>query len=376
MLSIGRSGTFRSLFTGDQSRILCPNIAALALQPLTGSLTAGRPRPRSRNIHAGGSLRRSTRGGNRGRHETKGQLSRQERLNGDLSETERLQKFLSRCGICSRRVAEDHIVDGRVAINGKVTRELGVKVNVDKDSVTFDGQVVELPEGEPIWLAMHKPRGVISTVRDEKDRATVITLLSETEQDARLLPVGRLDRDTSGLLLMTNDYPWINTLTHPSFEHEKSYLVDVMGTPSHRIIAELQAGVNLPDEERMTLPTQINVLGRGERALRSEYVRVTRLEIIMREGRKHQIRNMMEYVGHPVVRLHRVAFGGIGIGGLRRGECRNLSKREIKILKKSKPTFSSDPERVRSGHKQVASTPRMSSHKNVPSYPRRTMRVR
>ena len=267
---------------------------------------------------------------------TSGQLSRKQKLNTDLDKTERLQKFLSRCGVCSRRVAEEHILDGRVSVNGKVVRELGVKVDTFGDVVRFDRKVVELVKTEPVWLVMHKPRGVITTARDEKGRQSVLDVLTKDERDLRLLPVGRLDRDSSGVLLLTNDYGWIDVLTHPRYEHAKEYVVDVAGHPPKNIIRELQGGLVLPEDARATLPMEVTYLGKGERKVRSQITPVTRLVLYMREGRNRQIRKMMEEVGHPVVRLHRVSFGGIKLVGLARGQCRRLTRKEIKHLKQLK----------------------------------------
>ncbi len=239
---------------------------------------------------------------------------------------ERLQKVLANAGIASRRKCEEIIRQGRVTVNGQVVTELGTQVDPERDIITVDGRRIELVEGYT-YIALHKPPGIITTADDPWGRTTVLDLV---DVDARVYPVGRLDADSEGLLLLTNDGEFTHRLTHPSFEHRKEYHVLVAGRPSQEDLERLRSGVRL--EDGMTAPSELEVL-RHERG-------DTWLRMILHEGRKRQIRRMADAVGHPVRRLIRVRMGPIRLGNLAPGQWRHLSRREVKqllVLKNQKP---------------------------------------
>lgn len=231
---------------------------------------------------------------------------------------ERLQKVLARAGVASRRKCETLIQQGRVAVNGEVITRLGTRVDPERDTITVDGKRIDVAERH-IYIGLHKPPGVISTVDDPWGRPTVLHLV---DTEARVYPVGRLDADSEGLVLLTNDGALTHYLTHPRFGHEKEYHVLVTGRPSRAVLDRLRAGV--PLEDGVTLPAQIEVLqpAGGD----------TWLRMVLREGRKRQIRRMMKAVGHPVKRLIRVRIGPIRLGDLAPGQWRYLSPQEVEQL--------------------------------------------
>jgi pseudouridine synthase len=232
---------------------------------------------------------------------------------------ERLHKVIAASGICSRREAEQLIADGRVAVNGKRIGKMGVKVTAS-DKIQVDGQL--LPEkGAAITLALHKPRGVLTSKSDPFHNETVMDLLPP--EYGHLNPVGRLDKDSEGLLLFTSDGALLERLTHPSFEHEKTYEVLVMGHPGEDVIEGIRkGGMKLDDYALRPMGAKIlSIEGKD-----------TWLEIKLKEGRKRQIRRVMEWFGHPVIRLIRRSVGAIELGKLRPGEWRELTAEDLKKL--------------------------------------------
>lgn len=234
---------------------------------------------------------------------------------------ERLQKVLARAGVAARRKSEELIRQGRVTVNGQVVTGLGTKINPATDEVRVDGERVRLDTVRQRTFALYKPRGVVATVSDEFDRQTVLDFLPPA-RTMRLFPVGRLDVDSEGLILLTNDGQLANRLTHPRYEHEKEYRASVFGVPSDEDLERLRTGVHL--EEGKTLPAKITV----ERIEGGN----TWLRVVLREGKKRQIRRMFEIIGHPVRRLIRVRVGPIELGDLKPGEWRELTPEEYEDL--------------------------------------------
>ena len=234
----------------------------------------------------------------------------------------RLGKFLAHAGVASRRAAEQIVFAGRVTVAGEVVRDPARDVGEDA-RVDVDGQPVSL-ERRHVVYAVHKPAGYVSTVRDPQGRPTVVSLVPSRE---RLYPVGRLDADTTGLILLTNDGDLAHRLTHPSFEVPRVYRAQVARGPVRDpAIRALRAGVDLDDGR--TAPAKVRRLA------------ADRLELTIHEGRKRQVRRMCDAVGHPVVRLARVAFGPLGLGDLEVGKHRRLSRAEVDRLKGALPSES------------------------------------
>lgn len=230
---------------------------------------------------------------------------------------ERLQRYLARAGVASRRKCEHFILAGRVRVNGRVVDELGIRVEPG-DEVTLDGAPVE-PEAREYHL-LNKPAGVISAASDPHGRRTVIQLVPSRR---RLFPVGRLDQDTTGLLLLTNDGDLANRLMHPRFEVDKVYRAEVRGKAGDETLESLGKGVEL--EDGVTAPAGVRRSSGGADR--------TVIEITIHEGRKRQVRRMMEAVGHPVISLHRSGYAMLTDRGLELGESRQLDEREVKQLK-------------------------------------------
>ena len=233
----------------------------------------------------------------------------------------RLQKYLALSGVASRRASEKLIAEGHVAVNGATVTEMGVQVDENADLITVDGQPVAL-ETEKHYLAYYKPIGEVTTVSDPEGRATVMDRFRD--YPVRLYPVGRLDYDSEGLLLLTNDGDLMNSLLHPSHEVEKAYLVKVSNHVSEETLRRLRAGVTL-DDGRMTSPAEA-------RLVRYETFASVVL-VTIHEGRNRQVRRMFSAVGHEVVSLKRVGFAGIKLGDLPRGQWRRLTEREVARLK-------------------------------------------
>jgi 23S rRNA pseudouridine2605 synthase len=228
----------------------------------------------------------------------------------------RLAKYLAHAGVASRRAAETMIRDGRVTLAGEVVLDPARDVD-EHSAVTVDGRPVAGPE-LPVVYAVNKPIGVVSTAQDTHGRPTVVSLVPD--ESRRLYPVGRLDADSSGLILLTNDGALAQRLTHPSFEVPKTYRVGVAGGPvGDSALAKLRAGVRL--EDGMTAPALVRRVGEGV------------LELTIREGRNRQVRRMCEAVGHPVVALERIAFGRLKLGELAPGASRRLGEAELARLR-------------------------------------------
>ena len=232
----------------------------------------------------------------------------------------RLQKYLASCGVSSRRAAEKLIRDGCVTVNGQTVTVMGVQIDEEKDKVTVNGKEVR-PEAELHYLAYNKPVGEVCTVSDPEGRATVMDKFRD--YPVRLFPVGRLDFESEGLLLLTNDGEMMNHVLHPSFEIRKGYLVRVSNTVSDPEIASLRKGVMI--DGKMTSPAEV-------RLIREESFS-TILSLTIHEGRNRQVRKMVESVGHTVVYLKRIQFGPVVLGDLPSGKWRMLTDDEISLLK-------------------------------------------
>lgn len=228
----------------------------------------------------------------------------------------RLNAFLARAGVASRRRADELIRDGRVRVNGQ-PGELNTVVGA-RDVVEVDGQRVER---QPlVYVLLNKPTGVVTTASDPQGRPTVVDLV---DHEVRVVPVGRLDVDTSGAILLTNDGPLAHRLAHPRYGVPKAYDVDIEGSPSPADIDALRKGVELEDGK--TAPAEVRIIRRG--------ARISRLEITLHEGRNRQIRRMCEAVGHPVKSLHRRRYAGLRLIGLAPGEWRELTADELAALR-------------------------------------------
>lgn len=241
-------------------------------------------------------------------------------MSAGTGKPERVQKYLSSAGVVSRRKAEELVAAGKVYINGKPAA-IGQTVIPGKDTVTVEGRKVAPQEGARTYLMLNKPRGFITTMSDDRGRKCVASLISDVGK--RVYPVGRLDRDSEGLLLFTDDGELADALTRPSSGVSKKYLVTVKTVPTEEQMTALSEGVML--DGRMTLPASVNiVLTEPDRTV---------LEIILREGRNRQIRRMLENAGIETARLKRVAEGPVSLGNLPCGKYRMLTRQEISALK-------------------------------------------
>lgn len=230
----------------------------------------------------------------------------------------RLQKYLAECGVASRRKSEELIDAGKVRVNGQVA-SIGDKVNPKKDTVTVNGKKI-IKQKNYTYILLHKPRGFITTMKDEMDRKCVAELIKDVP--GRVFPVGRLDRDSEGMLLFTNDGEFANAMTHPTKHVPKTYRVTVRPSVSEEQVTALTTGIIIDD--RKTAPAEVRIVTREEN-------RVV-LEIILYEGRNRQIRKMCEEVGLEVARLKRTAIGSIKLGMLKQGAWRHLSEEEVRKL--------------------------------------------
>ncbi|MHC5253059.1 pseudouridine synthase [Listeria kieliensis] len=233
---------------------------------------------------------------------------------------ERLQKVIANAGVASRRKAEQMIQDGKVKVNGKLVTELGVKVS-DSDRVEVEG--VELTKEVKRYFLLYKPRGVVSAVTDDKGRSVVTDYFDDIPE--RLYPVGRLDYDTSGLLLMTNDGEFANLLMHPKYNVEKRYVARIKGIPEKEKLQQLARGIMI--EGKKTAKAKVRQLS-FDKAKQKAIV-----EITIHEGRNRQVRKMFEAIGHPVQKLTREAYGFLDLRHLNAGESRELSHHEVRQLK-------------------------------------------
>ncbi|MDI6605168.1 MAG: pseudouridine synthase [Thermoanaerobacteraceae bacterium] len=233
---------------------------------------------------------------------------------------ERLQKFLAECGIGSRRKCEQFIRDGFVKVNGKIVKELGIKVEPLEDKVEYNNKIVKKSE-KLIYIMLNKPTGYVTTVKDQFNRASVLDLIDIKE---RIYPVGRLDYNTSGLLLLTNDGALTYKLTHPKHEVLKTYIAEIKSIPSDIELEELRNGIIIDNFK--TSKAKIKILKIKDNT--------SIVEVQIHEGRNRQIRKMFDYIKHTVIKLKREKIGEIGLGKLKIGHCRYLNDKEINYLKK------------------------------------------
>jgi 23S rRNA pseudouridine2605 synthase len=230
---------------------------------------------------------------------------------------ERLQKVLSRAGVASRRRVEQLMQQGRITVNGRIADELGMRINPATDIVAVNDKVVSL-DTELRYVMLHKPAGVVSTLADEKGRPDLQQYVREIGE--RVFNVGRLDADTTGLLLLTNDGETAHKLAHPSFEIEKVYVATVEGEVANPTLAQLRAGVTL--EDGISTADRAKLVGppRGGKSI---------VELVMHSGKNRIVRRMLQALGHPVLDLHRRSFGPLHLGGLKPGQWRDLTRLEV-----------------------------------------------
>lgn len=233
---------------------------------------------------------------------------------------ERLQKYLAECGIASRRKCEEYIIQGKVQVNGKTITELGVKVNPEKDKITFEGKNVKQEERK-VYILLNKPIGYVTTSDEQFGRDKVLDLVKVRE---RVVPVGRLDMYTSGALILTNDGDFVYKVTHPKHEITKTYTVTVKGIIKNEEVEQLRKGVKIDDYT--TRPAKVKILKTYEEK------DISRLEITIHEGKNRQVRRMCESVGRRVIALHRSKIGNIGVKDIELGKWRYLKDFEVKTL--------------------------------------------
>lgn len=236
-----------------------------------------------------------------------------------MTPPERLQKILAKRGLTSRRKAEDLIREGRVTVNGKVA-VIGEKADPERDAIKVDGRRLSAAP-EKIYVLFYKPKNAVTTVTDPESRTTVMDLIDL--EKPRLFPVGRLDYDAEGLILLTNDGEFCHKITHPSNEIQRTYLVKIKGKPEKEEIVRLSRGIRL--EEGMTAPCAVKIIRETEGN--------TWMEMVLHEGRNRQVKRMWEKIGYPVLKLKRVEFGGLKLGKLQPGRYRFLHPNEVKKLK-------------------------------------------
>jgi 23S rRNA pseudouridine2605 synthase len=232
---------------------------------------------------------------------------------------ERLQKYMAECGIASRRKCEEIILSGRVKVNGVVIKELGYKINSQEDVVVVDNKIIK-PEEKKLYIALNKPEGYVSTVSDERGRKTILDLVKVNE---RIYPIGRLDYDTSGLILLTNDGDIYNRVIHPRQIINKKYIAKIAGSPSQENIEKFKKGIDIGGY--VTAPAEFKVLERDSK--------FSSVEIVIHEGKNRQIRRMCDAINHPVITLKRVCVGQIKLGDLELGQWRYLTEGEVSYLK-------------------------------------------
>ncbi len=234
----------------------------------------------------------------------------------------RLNKFLSNSGVASRRKCDKLIEEGKVVVNGKVIDSLGVKINENKDIVTVEGRVIKLPSSF-VYIKLNKPKGYACTAKDEKGRKTIYDLIDCEE---RLFSIGRLDYDTEGLIILTNDGNFANMVAHPRFNMEKEYRVTAEGEIKESELAVMRKGVIIDGERMPTARVEWLSFENG----------FTKLSVIIDEGQNRQVRRMFEAIGHEIKLLKRVRIGGVKLGGLKRGEYKDLSEAELNMLVREK----------------------------------------
>lgn len=240
-----------------------------------------------------------------------------------MGEIVRLQKYIAMCGAASRRSAEKFISDGKVRVNGKIIREQGTKIEIGADKVELNGDMLKL-SGKMYYIMLNKPAGYVSSVKDQFERPTVIDII-KNDINARVFPVGRLDYETEGLLLLTNDGDFTYRVTHPKFHMEKTYVAILKGGITVRALSALRRGVNIGDF--VTSPAKVEIL--------DAEAGKTMVEIVIHEGKNRQVRRMFEAVGCKVEYLKRTKVGNVEMGNLPLGRWRYLTSHEINYLKNS-----------------------------------------
>ena len=235
---------------------------------------------------------------------------------------ERLQKFLANSGIASRRKCEEFILNGRVKVNGKIVKELGTKINPEKDKIEFDNKVVKNKERK-VYILLNKPIDYVTTVKDQFNRPTVLDLVKVQE---KVLPVGRLDMYTSGALILSNDGDFIYKVTHPKYEVEKTYTVTVRGAITEEDVEKLTNGVKIDDY--ISGKAKVKILKINEEK------NFSRIQITIHEGKNREVRKMCETIGKKVLALHRRKIGNLDVKNLDIGEWRYLNKKEVEDLLK------------------------------------------
>ncbi len=238
---------------------------------------------------------------------------------------ERLQKVLARAGVASRRRAEELIKSGRISVNGRVVTEMGCRVDPDTATILFDGRPVR--SERKVYILLNKPAGYVTTLSDPQGRPIVTDLVRDVRE--RIFPVGRLDLDSEGALLLTNDGALANHILHPRYQVNKTYEVELNTTPGRKDLRRLEQGILL--DGRKTWPAKTKILSR--RAGR------TLVKIVIHEGKKRQVRKMFQAIGFPVARLKRTAYGGLEIGALPSGKYRFLGKNDLKKIFSGKIPF-------------------------------------
>lgn len=231
----------------------------------------------------------------------------------------RLNKYIADCGIASRRKADELILHNKIMVNQMLISEPGFKIDPEKDIVWVDGKEIK-PESKKVYILLNKPVGYVTTAKDQFGRKTVLGLV---ETEYRIYPVGRLDYDTSGLLILTNDGELANRIMHPKFKIDKTYLAEVLGLVTESELNNLRNGIIIDDFK--TSPAIVKKI--------SENKNSTSLRITIHEGRNRQVRKMCEAVGHKVITLQRISLGNISLGNLKVGQWRNLTEKEVEYLK-------------------------------------------
>lgn len=231
---------------------------------------------------------------------------------------ERIQKIIAASGVCSRRKAEELIKAGKVKVNGHTITEMGYKVDVN-DNIVVDGKGINVEK--KVYYILNKPRNVICTVTDDKERDTIVELIDE---EKRIFPVGRLDFDTTGLIILTNDGELANILMHPRNEVPKTYVARIDGILSMEEYFSIKTGIEIDGEK--IIPTRLKIMSKNEKA------NVTIVRITVCEGKNHMIKKIFEQVKHPVLKLNRTEYGFLNLHGLNVGDYRKLTQREIEDL--------------------------------------------
>lgn len=229
----------------------------------------------------------------------------------------RLQKFLANAGVASRRKAEELILDGRIAVNGKVVTELGTKVDTKKDKVYFDDNLLKV-ENRKRYILLNKPEGYISSSTDQFDNLSVLHLIDGIKE--RIFTVGRLDKDTTGALLLTNDGDFANKVMHPKYKINKTYIAEINGRPTAEEMNRFMKGLIV--DGKKTAPAKIRIV--------KEKTKSSIVEIIIHEGRNHQVKNMCEAIGYKVLKLQRYAIGNLTIEHIKEGRYKEYDLKEIK----------------------------------------------